>query len=249
MISTVSSNFIVGAIRIFTERHWSIEQFSKVSLSLQISNFVLAFVRAVSLPLFPYIRGKDEEDSKVLYNNIRLILVLIIAVFLLAYFPLKVFLDGWLPSYQESVLYLGILFPICLFETKQSLLCEVFLKNIRKEKFLLMINIATMIISIISGYIVIYVLDNKKLSIFLIVILLAFRNIISECYLCKFLKRKIGVEVIEEIILVSVFVITSQLLTVGKGILLYVLFLTLFLLRNIKKYRELVDKVLKIRKK
>lgn len=86
MVSTISSTFIVGVIRIFIQREWSIGMFGKISLSVQLSNFVLSFVRAVSLPLFPYLRNTDRNKAISLYGDIRLILTVVVFSLLLFFF-------------------------------------------------------------------------------------------------------------------------------------------------------------------
>ncbi len=40
----------------------------------------------------------------------------------------------WLPEYADSLQYMGILFPIVIYEGRMSLLINTYLKTIRKEK-------------------------------------------------------------------------------------------------------------------
>lgn len=239
MISTVSSNFIVGVIRLFINQRWSIEDFGRVSFSLQISNFVLAFVRAVSLPLFPVLKMRGKDESVAIYEKIRLTLVSLILFVFIFYYPLAAFLGYWLPDYRISVYYLGILFPICLFEAKQALLCETYLKSFRKERFLLLINLSTMLISmLISGFIV-FVLNNQLLAIVFILMILCFRSTVSELFLNKLMNRNILKHIVLEIIMATSFVVSNILFELKYAALFYGVCFTIFVALNRKGYQRL----------
>ena len=47
----------------------------------------------------------------------------------------------WLPQYAESLRYMVILLPICIFDGKMSLLCNTYLKVLRKERQLFYFNL------------------------------------------------------------------------------------------------------------
>lgn len=239
MISTVSSNLIVGTIRLFINQRWSIEDFGRVSLSLQISNFVLTFVRAVSLPLFPVIKMRGRNGAVAIYERIRLILVSIILFVFIFYYPLAAFLNQWLPDYTTSVYYLGILFPICLFEAKQALLCETYLKSFRKERFLLLINVGTMLISILLGGFIVFILNNQVLAIIFILIILCFRSTVSELFLNKVMNRKAFRHIVLEIIMVTAFVTSNILLGLKYAALFYLLCFAIFVVLNREGYQKL----------
>jgi len=243
MISTVSSNFIVGIIRIFIVIHWSIEDFGKVSLSLQISNFVLAFVRAISLPLFPVIKRLGKTNAIRIYENLRLILITLILGMIMMYFPLAIILERWLPNYSESICYLGVLFPICLFEAKQALLCETYLKKYRKERTLLFINVGTMLISLGLSSIIIFGLNNQSATVYLILFILCFRSIISEIYLNRFMNRKIVKELVIEVLLVFLFVMGNTYFDYSISIVFYMVGYLSFIGLNRKGYLEMIKNV------
>ena len=163
----------------------------------------------------------------------------IILGMLMFYYPLAVVLKAWIPNYSESVYYLGILFPICLFEAKQALLCETYLKNYRRERFLLLINVGTMLISVICSSYIIFVMSNQKLAIYFILFILCFRSTLSEIYLNRFMKRRIGTDVLVEIILATIFVLVNVYFDYLVAFLIYGVGYLLFVLLHRNKYREL----------
>lgn len=239
MISTVSSNFIVGVIRIFIDIKWSIEDFGKVSLALQISNFILTFVRAVSLPLFPVIKRQSKDNVIKIYDNLRIVLITIILGLMISYFPLSLFLVRWLPNYSISIYYLGILFPISLFEAKQALLCETYLKNYRKERFLLCINVGTMFLSIAVSSVLVFALKNQTYAIVFILIVLGFRSTVSEIYLNRFMGQNNIKNIVLELAMVGLFTFGNLFLKPGIGAGIYFFGYILFVTYNAKDYKKI----------
>ena len=53
---------------------------------------------------------------------------------LIVYYPLKIVLSAWLPKYVDSLTYMALVFPMCVFEAKIALLINSYLKTLRKEK-------------------------------------------------------------------------------------------------------------------
>src|SRR5690606_2886030 len=119
----------------------SIVVFGKISLVLSISGFLMIFINAVGIVLFPFLRKVKEENLPRIYTITRNLLTIILSIFLFLYFPLVVILNSWLPKYQDSLKYLAIVFPMCLYESKMSMLIGTYLKVMRQEKVLLIINL------------------------------------------------------------------------------------------------------------
>lgn len=47
----------------------------------------------------------------------------------------------WLPEYTDSLMYMALLFPMCIYEGKMSLLINTYLKTLREEKAMLKVNL------------------------------------------------------------------------------------------------------------
>ncbi|MBO1301307.1 hypothetical protein JZO68_15055, partial [Enterococcus sp. DIV1271a] len=119
---------------------------------------------------------------------------------LLFYIPAKILLGIWLPEYKESLNFMGILFPIVIYEGRMSLLINTYLKTLRKEKMILMVNVLTLSLSLILSLIVIYTIGNLNLTVGIILLSLAFRCNLAEYFLC----RVMGIKIISKIVLESV---------------------------------------------
>ena len=82
----------------------------------------------------------------------------------------------WIPQYEDSLNYLIFMLPICIFDGKVQLLCNTYLKVIRKERILLGINIGAVAFSGIITVISIFLFDNLIITSVMMVVSIIFRK-------------------------------------------------------------------------
>lgn len=206
MLSNIAGKFILGFVKLGIENTWSIETFGKVSLTLSVSNLVMIFINAVSMIMYPILRKVEKNKLPDIYCMMRDVLMAFLFLILIFYYPLKIILVIWLPEYADSLQYMGLLFPIIIFEGKVSLLVNTFLKTMREEKNILIINVLTVIISAIVTVITTLVLKNLVLAMTSIVFLYALRCAIAELILQKLLQINLCGDIILELILTIGFI-------------------------------------------
>lgn len=231
MLSNIASMLIMGTIRFFVQNHWSIEEFGKLSFTLSISNMFLTFINAVGVVMFPLLRRTNQARLPELFKTLRSLFVPITYGFLIFYVPVKIILVSWLPQYEVSLMYMGILFPMVVYEGRMSLLVNTYLKALRMEKTILYVNIITLLISVVAGVVTVFVLNNLWLSVALIIFCLAFRCNFAEYLLSKRLNVKLNFQMFLETILSITFILSNILITNQWGsFLLYTLTFIVFLL-------------------
>lgn len=234
MFSNVASNLIIGVVRFGIQRFWSVAIFGKVSLTLSISNFLMLFISTVGIVIFPILRRTDGKKLTDIYSTIRDFLMIVLLGILIIYYPFKAVLSAWLPKYADSLKYMAILFPVCLYEGKMSLLINTYLKTLRKEKQMMKVNLITLLISVISTLITAYIVRNLDLVVMSIVVLFAFRCIIAETYLSKILNISVYKDMILELIITAVFIMLGWYINSWITVVIYgiVYMLYLFIKRN-----------------
>lgn len=206
LFANIAGMLILGIIRFGISQQWDVATFGKVSLTLNCSNFLMVFINALSIIFFPILKRIDNSKIKDLYIKIRSGLTSILLGCLLLYYPLNSILSWWLPKYQDSLIYMAILLPICLFESKVSLLTNTYLKALRKEKAMMKINLGVVVISFILTYISTILLHDLNIAVISILILFAIKSICSEIVVERVLKIQIKKDILQEFILVILFV-------------------------------------------
>jgi len=152
--SNFSSMLSIGIFRFLIENKWDIITFGKVSLAISAVGAFVVLSNAASLALFPAMRRIDEKyikESFVLTNDLLCCFGLCLQWL---YFPLCILLTIWLPNYVDSFTYMGLLFPMCIYDIKWTSLESTILKAIRQEKQILYTNIVSLLVSVLFGIII-----------------------------------------------------------------------------------------------
>lgn len=252
-LSSIASLLILGIGRFIVDNIWGLTAFGKFSFALSLTNFFLLFIQQISLILFPTLRQVEEKKLKDFYNISRIILGIFLPLVFIAYIPIRFLISLWLPQYEVSLQYLALLLPLCTFDGKMQMICNTYFKVLRKEKILLRVNLASMLVSLILSLIGGFVVKNIYFIVISMVIAIAFRSIVSEIYLCKLLKEnnKVISYILQEIIIVIIFMLSAWFLSPLKALIIITLSYLLYLIiniRNIKKVFNLLKNKLKRKK-
>ncbi|MCQ2104879.1 MAG: hypothetical protein MJZ26_03705 [Fibrobacter sp.] len=229
MFANIASLLILGLVRWSIERKWDVSTFGKISLTLTISNLVMVFIRSVSMVLLPTLRRIDESKYSEIYREMKVGLMLFTFGILFAYYPLYVFLTYWLPSYADCLKYMAILFPICFYEGKLSMLVETYLKTLRMEKKIFFTNLLTLVLSAVLTWTSIFLLENLTYAVFAILIIFAFRTSLGEFFLSKKMQLSFVKGLIIESFMIACFVCSTWFIDGFSGFLLYLLVYMTFL--------------------
>ncbi|HOM66392.1 MAG TPA: hypothetical protein PK591_11325 [Ignavibacteriales bacterium] len=223
MLSNITGILILGVIRFFIEQYWDIETFGKISFSLNISQVLLLFVSAISIVLFPLLKKLNEKRLRELYENINILLMFIFITTLISYFPIRYILGIWLPSFNDKLNYLVILFPIVLYESKMSLLGNSYLKSLRKEGKMLKFNFISFLLSTFLCILFIVYFKDLNLAVASILFVFAFRSIITELYLSQLFKIKILHNIMIELFITIAFIATGWLFSLLLGAIIFII--------------------------
>ena len=242
MLANIAGMLILGIIRFGISQEWDIVTFGKVSLTLNISNFLMVFISAVSIVLFPILKRINQDRLAEIYVLLRNILSYSLLAMLIIYYPLKIFLLYWLPKYSDTLVYMGLLLPICVFESKLQMLVNTYLKSLRQEALMLKINFVSVVFALFMTYVTVVILHNLKLAILSIVINFAFRLLLAEYFIEKLLSLKLRKDYIEEFIVVLSFILINVHES-AYGILIYLAVYLIYALINKKQLKETVKKI------
>lgn len=244
MFANIASMLVIGLVRLAIESEWDVATFGKVSLTMSVCNMLLVFIHAIASVLFPMLRRTNEERRTEIYVMMRTCLMALLFGMLVFYYPLKLIMSYWLPHYADSLNYMALLFPMCVYESKISMLIETYMKTLRMEKRLLLINILTMLLSVVLTFITVFVLHDLDLAIGSIVVLLAFRCVIAELMLEKKLQVKVKADIVQELVLTAGFVISSWTIGGLAGLGIYIVMYIVYLLIHTKDIKDLITKFL-----
>lgn len=230
MLANISSMLIIGVVRLGIERSWDVSTFGKVSLTLSVSNLMMLFINAIGIVIFPLLRRTNENKLPSIYIIMRDFLMVILLGILILYYPLKVVLSSWLPKYADSLMYMALVFPMCVYEGKMALLINTYLKTLREEKMMLKINLVTLTFSVIITYLTTIIYKNLNLTIASILFILAFRCVLAEIIISRILAIYLYKDVLLELSITLIFVLTGWFINSWFTVLLYGIAYVLYLI-------------------
>lgn len=240
MFSNIASILLIGVVRFGIEHSWSVLTFGKISLAFSVSNLMMLFINAVGIIMFPILRRTEEKKLAFIYVTMRDFLMIILLGMLIIYYPFKVILSSWLPEYADSLKYMSLLFPMCVYEGKTALLINTYLKTLRKESLILKINMISLVLSLVTTFITTLMLVNLNLAILSILFLLAFRCILAEILLLRILEISMLKDIVVELIVTLTFIFMAWYQNSIFGILMY---LFVYIVYLIIKHHDITDAI------
>ena len=239
MLANIANMLIIGIVRWGISEGWDVVVFGKVSLILSISNFSLVFINAVSVVLLPALKRVTDDRRKELYvAGSKLLSVLVLSILLL-YLPIRECLSIWLTKYVDSLKYLAVLFPVCLYEGRMSLLNNVFLKVMRCEKIIMRVNLFALVISFLVTIITVMVIHNLTICIFSIVCIFAFRCYLTDVYIMFKIKQVNIKYILGEMGMVLLFIFASWEVEGILGMIVYFAGVLFYIMHNKNYIRDL----------
>ena len=190
MLSGIAPLLIAGIDRFFIDSHWGIIVFGKVSLALSLTAFVLVFIRQVSMVFSPALRCTSDAGKLYAYINMFRFCFFLMPWTYLLMIPGKWLINLWLPNYAESVTYLAILLPMCIFDTKMNLVFITYFKVLRREKEMMYVNYFVLVFSAVLGAISVYFFNSLVLTLISMVVIGAIRCFVSEWIVGKLMNVK-----------------------------------------------------------
>ena len=252
LIAGYASTLLVNGAKMVIQWRWGELVFGQVSFSFSVSNVFLTFITATSVVLFPSLKRMNDDELPDLYTKIRGAISPLLFFAMILYFPGCWILEIWLPNYTSSLVYLGILLPIIIFSSKVSLLTNNYLKAYRKEKLMLVINVASVIIGIILFALGAYAFNNLDFILYSLVAVIMLRSVASEIAVTKIIKKNISIDFIIELAMTVIFVVVVQFLLRWWACLAYACALIVYAIiyrKNIATLFRMVMNMIRHKKK
>lgn len=209
MLANIASMLIIGIVRYGISMGWDVATFGKVSLTLGVSNFLMVFINSVSVAFFPIVKRMDERKRSEIYMVIRNALTFLLFAGLIGYYPVRYILSLWLPQYAETLVYMSVLFPVCVFESKVTLLINTYLKSMREEFLMLKINAVSVAFSMIVTTFTVGIWHSLNAAVFSIVLVYAFRCVLAEYHVTRLLGLDLRINMLEDLMMCGIFIFSG----------------------------------------
>ena len=199
--------------------------------------------------LYPTLRRTEKEKIPGIYRNMRNVLVYLLAACFVLYYPICRILSMWLPQYSDSLKYLGILLPMSMCSVKASMLINTLLKVYRQEKTIMMANLISILVAVLTTVVSIYVFDSLDMALFAILLNTMVKTMVSDFYLSKVLRVRIFADLVEEVLIAAVFVLSAWVIEGLVGMGVYLAFMIVLFVFHGKRFVSSVKETVTVSRK
>lgn len=243
LLATIIGVAIIGVMKYFIKLGWDIVEFGKISLILTFTNLFLKFATSVGQVLFPTLCNFSLDKLKRMFQTLIKVIDMLFVIIFVFYYPIQIIMINYLPKYADVLIYMSLLLPLCIFETKVALIFNTYCKALREEKTLMKINIYTFIVSLILAIVFSVVLKSITLCTASILFVIALRAIWLEIYISRKVLKIGTCYGVESLIISAIFVISFYCLKGLSGCALYSLFAITYIICNIKNIKIIYKKI------
>lgn len=159
-IANLASLLLLGATRFIVDARWDIDTFATISLLVLLVTFVLQFVSQVSMVLFPALRQLSRERAVAIFLKVNRFLTMFSPVIYVLYFPAYLAVYWWLPDYRDGLIFLGVIFPLAVINANVDLGYSTFMKVLRQERVMFVVNVTSLLSMILTSCIMAFVFDS-----------------------------------------------------------------------------------------
>ena len=206
-LSNLCGVMIIGIVLWCIEKKWDVVTFGKVSLAFSMANSLLIFVRAIAQALFPILKRAKREDIMNNYITYRKLLISIIFMLTMLYYPISILIEIILPEYKLSIKFMGILVSIIIFESKKCILLETYFKVLDFERLLLRSNLVTLLVSFCLSWVIILRMGSLVGAVIVIVFVIGFQTFVMEKALNRFIGINLNIDIFIEILFAFLLII------------------------------------------
>lgn len=234
MISVVCEILLLGIGRVAIEKYWGLLYFGRISFVLTMTTFLLFFIKQLGVVIFPYLKSQSVETRVKVFRTSVIFINVFSLLALLCYPLICVLINTWLSAYIDSLQYLVLLLPMVVFEAKNLIVFNTYMKVLRKERILLIINFIALSLSFLLTYLFVYI-NNLDALVFTITFVIIVKSIISELYLSRILKIEQKFNTLFPLLIIIIFIYCYSSFGLKQGSFFYFLSVLIYLVSNYKQ--------------
>lgn len=221
MISYQVTLLMVNADNQFISMFFKISEYANYAFAYSLGSLLITVFGAISSVMLPYMKKAGNEKVLKNYEFNLSIIIAIIFFMLLAYYPIVFIVNHFIPSYNQSLQYLRIVFPgVAITCTIQSYLFNNFIM-IKKMNVFCMISLLNLCGDFVIYYLVYLITKNTFVIALISIPLLLLWYLSLETYIKFKLNKNIKRNFMYISIMSFSFIIINHFFSLLFSIILY----------------------------
>lgn len=150
------SNFMVVVLinlpRQIVDWIYEIKTFALFAFAYSLMNLANIFVAALTMVVYPTLKKVGTNRLKDLYNNSISLVIIVISITLVLYYPLEIFVKTYLTEYIDSLIILRVIFPSLIISSSIQIVKLNYFKVLKETKQFFMSGFYSILFLLIVSY-------------------------------------------------------------------------------------------------
>ncbi len=220
LISNLCLLIFLNLDRQFVNVLYPIEKFPNTyatyAFAYNLLTLITTATSAISIVLYPSLKRTKEEEVNSSYNKYVTIIISIVFICLLVYYPLCWFINWFLPKYVDSLIIFRIILPGLILSSIVTIINHNYFKILNKNIIFFMISIVILVVGFMANFLAyILVKEPYSISIASVIVLLLWYFITTIYFVVKY-----KVKWIKNFIFVIVSILSFYLITIIDNVYL-----------------------------
>ena len=185
LIANLCSTLMLNLDRQFVNVLFDTNTYAVYAFAYNMLGLITTALSAISTVVYPTLRRTEEKTLKSSYTFLIEIILILVFVCLLVYFPLCWFISWFLPQYIDSLVIFRIILPGLAISSAITIVMHNYYKSFGKETNFFIKSIIILVLSAIANFIAYKIFGTPEaISIASIVVMLLW-YILIESYFIK----------------------------------------------------------------
>ena len=239
------SNLVFSLDRQFVSLLFDTNVYGTYSFAYSLVSMATVIISAISLVLFPTLKRKSEESIvRDFADSIALISGLVFLA-LIGYYPLSSFIRWYLPNYEDSLLYLRIVFPGLAISSCITTIIFTYYKVLNRYMKYFRICLFILVISVLLNGLAYYIFKTPAAISWASIITLGIWFLMGQAYFIRKYKVKWISNFIYMILMSFAFYFSSKetsFFSLLKYFVAYVISTLLIHFKTIRRIARMIEK-------
>lgn len=235
LITNLASTFLLTLDRQFVNILFSKEDYAIYAFAYSMLSLVTTTTSAVATVLFPKLKRSSERELENTYSRLIATILIVVYAGLIVFFPLKWFVNWFLPQYSSSIIIFRVIFPGLAISSAITIVMYNYYKVLNKTTLFLKISIGILLLSGIANYVA-YKLFGTTVSISIAsIITMMVWYVISE----RLFVKRYSIKWVKNIVYLLIMMLGFYGITTIENILLSgILYLVFFVIMIFIMYKD-----------
>ena len=145
--------------RLLVSSFFTIDQFAVYAFAMSVVNIAFVLINAVSYVIFPHLSAAPDQWNRA-YHLGKWVLIQCWAAFLVAYFPLAMLIEFYLPQYTGSLPIIKILLGTVGFSSLILILHVTYYRLYQKQRQYLITSLTELALAVLLAMVAISIMGN-----------------------------------------------------------------------------------------